>query len=107
MEIRLKTKNGEHLINKIFSAVENEEVRTWIVRKDKDNNKYLTHKPEQWCDKVLFALNATIEDVRISINWWKNYEEPDDETKGYCIGRLTELLLVNFKDNYTAFEIIK
>ena len=107
MEIRLKTKNGELLISKIFSAVENEEVRTWIVRKDKDNNKYLTHKPEQWYDKVLFAFNATTEDVIISIRWWKNYEEPNEETKGYYIGRLTELLLVNFKNYYTAFEIIK
>ena len=107
MEIRLKTKNGELLISKIFSAVENEEVRTWIARKDKYNNKYLTHKPEQWYDKVLFAFNATTEDVIISIRWWDNYEEPNEETKGYYIGRLTELLLVNFKNYYTAFEIIK
>lgn len=106
MKIEIYTKQGENLIKQIFSAVENEDVKTWVVRKDKDGDKFLTHKPEQWYDKALFGMQATEEKVTIKLTWWKD-KEPSEDIKGYYVGRLTELLLVNFKNKFGKFEIIK
>lgn len=107
MKIEIYTKQGESLIKQIFSAVENEDVKTWVIKKNKDGDKLLTHKPEQWCDKALFEMKATEDKVIISLCWWKTKGEPADDIKGYYIGRFTELLLVNFKDKFGKFEIIK
>lgn len=107
MKIEIYTKQGESLIKQIFSAVENENVKTWVLKKNIDGDKFLTHKPEQWCDKVLLGLKATDEKVIVSLYWWENTGEPADDIKGYYIGRFTELLLVNFKEKFTKFEILK
>jgi hypothetical protein len=107
MRIEIYTKTGESLIRQIFSAIENEDVKTWVIKKNKDGDKFLTHKPEQWCDKALFGLKATDDKVTISLHWWEKIGEPADDIKGYYIGRFTELLLVNFKEKFTKFEIVK
>lgn len=106
MKIEIYTTKGANLVAEIFSAVENEDVKTWVVRKDANNTKYLTHKPEQWYDKALFNIVSTSDRVSISITWWKD-KEPTEDIKGYYMGRFTELLLVNFKDKFGKFEIIK
>lgn len=107
MKIKIYGRQGERLIMQIFSAVENEEVKTWVVRKDKDGNKFLTHKPEQWYDKALLSMDAAEDGVTVGIRWWKSVEEPTDDIKGYYIDRFTELLLVNFKNQFEKLEIIK
>ena len=105
MEIELFTRNGENLINQIFS-VEKEKVETWVIR-EANGKKYLTHKPEQWKDKALFGLSHDDEKVIIKLMRWDNKVEPNEDIKGYYMGRFTELLLVNFKDKFDKFEIIK
>lgn len=107
MRIEIYTKSGENLIKQIFSAVEKESIKTWVIRTDRQEKKYLTHKPEQWCDKALFGMRATDDKVIISLYWWDSHNEPTEEIKGYYMGRFTELLLVNFRDKFTKFEIIK
>ena len=54
MRIELCTRNGVNLINRIYSAVENEIVKTWEIRRDRDGNRYLTHTPDQWKDEAIF-----------------------------------------------------
>lgn len=107
MKIEIYTWQGESLIKQIFSAVENEDVKTWVVRKDRDGNEFLTHKPEQWCDKALLRMEATEDGVTVVISWWTRAGEPTDDIKGYYIGRFTELLLVNFKNQFQKLEIVK
>jgi hypothetical protein len=106
MKIELYTDLGQTLINEIFNAVEKETVKTWVVRKDEKQTKYLTHKPEQWIDKALFGLENEKGKIVISLVWWID-KEPTEDIKCYYIGRLTELLLVNFSSKFGKFEIIK
>jgi hypothetical protein len=68
MRIELFTMNGQNLINRIFSAVEKGTVKTWEIREDDQGERYLTHAPEQWRDKVLFGFKNTHDKVMININ---------------------------------------
>lgn len=106
MKIEIYTKQGKDLIKQIFSAVENEDVKTWVIRTDNKGTKFLTHKPEQWYDKALFSMTTSDEKVAIQLTWWKD-KEPTEDVKSYYVGRLTELLLVNFKNKFGKFEIVK
>ena len=106
MQIELYTDSGQALINEILNSVEKETVKTWVVKKDGKGIKYLTHKPEQWIDKALFGLENEKGKIVISLVWWKD-QEPTEDIKGYYMGRLTELLLVNFSSKFGKFEIIK
>lgn len=45
MEIEIYTERSGDLKSKIFKMVEDESVKTWVIKKDKDGNRYLTHKP--------------------------------------------------------------
>lgn len=85
--------------------VENETLKTWIIRKDKEGYRYLTHKPEQWYDKALFNLIEKEDKLVFRFIWWKD-KEPEEEIKGYYIGRITEMLLVRFSNYFGKFEII-
>lgn len=107
MKIELYTKSGKKLIEEIFSAVEDEVLKTWAIRESKEKKKFLTHKPEQWYDKVIIGFTFTDEKVTINLHYWENMGEADEATKGYYIGRFTEALLVHFKNKFTKFEIIK
>lgn len=107
MKIELFTMKGQNLINQIFLAASNETIKTWGIRNDDQGERYLTHSPEQWKDKVLFGFKSTHDKVIIELVWWKTYGEPAKDVKGYCIGRLTEMLLVHFIDEFGKFQIIK
>ena len=106
MQIKLYTDSSQALSSGIFNAIENETIKTWVVRKDKDGTKYLTHKPEQWYDKALFGFKAETDKLVILLTWWEG-KEPTEDIKGYYVGRITEILLVNFSDKFGKFEIIK
>ena len=106
MQIELYTDSAQALINEILTAVEKETIKTWVVKEDAKGTKYLTHKPEQWYDKALFGFNAKTDKLIISLSWWKG-KEPTEDIKGYYMGRLTEVLLVNFSDKFDEFYIIK
>lgn len=104
MQIEVQTKKSKELKTQILKVVEEEVVKTWVVRQS-NGRKFLTHKPEQWYDKVLIGFTEEEDKLIFSINWWENYGEPSKDIKGYYIGRLTELLIVNFSDKFNRFEI--
>jgi hypothetical protein len=106
MQFNLSTVSGQALTNEIFDAVENETLKTWLVRESKTGTKYLTHKPDQWYDKALFVFKVKKDKLVILLTWLKG-NEPAEDIKGYYMGRFTEILLVNFSDKFDKFEIIK
>jgi hypothetical protein len=104
MKIIIPTQQAEVLKNKMFKSVEDEILKTWIIRKDADGKKYLTHKPDQWYDLALLAFTVKTNQLDISITWW-NGKEPNEDIKGYYVGRFVEILLVHFKDAFTTFTV--
>jgi hypothetical protein len=104
MKITIPTSTGAALEKKIFKAVEDETLKTWEVRSGEV--KYLTHKPEQWYDKVLLRFTVTKEALEVDTYWWKG-NVPNEDVKGYYIGRFTEALLVHFRGDFETFTISK
>ena len=106
MKIIIQTQTGESFINKIFKYVEDENLKTWLVRNDRDGNKYLTHKPEQWYDLALIGFTIKQNQLEVNLNWWKD-KEPTEDVKGYYFGRFIEILLVHFKNDFNDFTVNK
>ncbi|WP_304952284.1 hypothetical protein [uncultured Alistipes sp.] len=106
MEIKIYTPRGKNLIQKIFEHVENDNARTWEIRKCQ-NGLRLTHSPQQWKDKALLNLTATDTHVIVEIRHWKNQPVPSDSDKAIYIGRFIEMLLEDFKNDFETIEIIK
>ena len=104
MKITIPTPKGAALKKKILEAVEDETLKTWEARGDQA--EHLTHKPEQWYDKVLLGFTVTKTALEIDTYWWKG-NVPDEDVKGYYIGRFTEALLVHFRDDFETFTISK
>src|SRR4051812_20140145 len=100
MKIVIPITTGADLKKKIFEAVKDETLKTWEVRTGQV--KYLTHKPTQWYDKVLLKFLVTETILEIDTYWWKG-NVPDEDVKGYYIGRFTEVLLVHFRDDFDDF----
>jgi len=106
MKIKIPTKSAASLKKKIFEAVEDETLKTWVIRKSKEGNSYLTHKPEQWYDLALLSFLAKTDSLEINITHWTGKQSSKD-IDGYYIGRFTEVLLVHFASYYDTFEVIK
>lgn len=106
MKIKLFTESAKALAKDILNAVEDETIKTWVLKKDNNGSNFLTHKPEQWIDKALFGFKPETDKLVIFLTWWKD-KEPTEDVKGYYVGRLTEILLVNFSNKFDKFEIEK
>ncbi len=105
MKIVIPTQAGEALKNKIIKFVEDENLKTWVVRSS-GGTKYLTHKPEQWYDLALIGFTVATNQLEAYVTWWKG-KEPGEDVKGYYLGRFVEILLVHFKSEYKNLTINK
>lgn len=106
MKIKIPTKQAAILQSKIFAAVEDETLKTWVVRKSQNGNSYLTHKPEQWYDRAILIFNTTNDALEISVDHWDGKLE-ELSVYGYYLGRFTEALFVHFSSDYETFEVYK
>lgn len=52
-------------------------------------------KPYVYDDRIEFVMN-----------WWNKNGEPDEEIKGYILGRFVEILMVHFRSQFTYMKII-
>ena len=43
--------------------------------------------------------------TKFKIRWWNRNGELDEATKGYIIGRFTEILMVHLRKQFTHLEI--
>ncbi|WP_192822785.1 hypothetical protein [Rufibacter sp. LB8] len=107
MEIHAITAKPESLIKAINKAITDGKLRTWaIVTNDKKENLY-THIPEQWNGKAMPKPYIFIDKVSFKISWWNKNGEPEESTKGYILGRFTEVLMVHFRDHFEHLETYK
>jgi hypothetical protein len=106
MKILIQTNSPDQLRSIIFKNVEDEKIKTWIIRKDSSGNRFLTHKPEQWYDLALIGFDATSNQLEARITWWKD-KEPSEDVKGYYLGRFVEILMVHFNRYFNNITITK
>lgn len=105
MTIIVHTKKTESLYKAINSKINNDELKTWEIKKDNENKIYYNHTPDQWTDKVLLKPVSHQNGLQLTINWWENNQEPDESTKGYILGRFTEILMVHFRNYFEKIEL--
>jgi len=117
MKIILNTENTfqavklrELIIKGIKGEMENIDIATWSYTKSVEKYDILFHNPEQYLNNpeknVLFKLDVDGSFILLSIVWWKKNPEPSDEMKCYHIGRLVEMLLCHFRNNYIKLSIV-
>jgi len=102
MRIEAITKNPAQLQNAIDKAFKDNDLKTWSVKTNTKNEKLYTHTG-QWEDRALIKPAVLNDKMIFTINWWDG-KEPDEATKGYYLGRFTEVLLVHFKNYFTHLE---
>ncbi len=106
MKIITYTSNPTALKNAINKKINDKELKTWeIVRNDKNEILY-SHIPEQWKEKAMPKPYVYDDRVEFVMNWWNKNGEPDEEIKGYILGRFVEILMVHFRSQFTYLKII-
>jgi hypothetical protein len=104
MTITTYTKNPKQLINSISKKITDNDLKTWDIVEDSEGEILYTHTPAQWNETAMPKPYIETDHVCFKIIWWEN-EEPDEATKGYIIGRFTEILMVHFREQFTHLEI--
>ncbi|SDF60897.1 hypothetical protein [Chitinophaga filiformis] len=107
MEIIIHTKSGKAnpLYESINKKIDDKVLKTWEIRKDSDSNTHYNHVPDQWSDRAMLKPYADPNGLKLVISWWSKKDEPDEATKGYIIGRFTEILMAHFRDQFIHLEI--
>lgn len=103
MKIIVHSGRAHLLLDRLKSKIGSNEIKTWEIKKIQDGIIY-NHIPDQWSDKALIKPIECGYGLEFEIVWWKGKVEPDDDTKGYIIGRFTEILMVHCRD---LFEFLK
>lgn len=103
MRIIVHTNKAEKLFKAINSKINANELRTWEIKTDDSGKTLYNHIPEQWSDTVLIYPVSHTNGLELKISWWEG-NEPDEATKGYILGRFTEILMVHFRH---LFEFLK
>ena len=103
MKIEAYSNNPKALLNAIEKGIQDEDLKTWTIVKDANDAQYFTHLPEQWFKKVI--IKPTVHDDRVTFlmtYFVKNM--PDEATKGYYLGRFTEVLMVHYNHLFSKLE---
>lgn len=117
MEYLITTTNAARLVRTIFASVNNGEdpngnsIETWEVKYTNDGERRLVHTTNQWEDKgnieIVSKRNSNNHTVIAKFHYWRSFpvaQRTGDE-EYYYFGRLTELLLVHFKEYYSDITI--
>lgn len=104
MKIDAITDNPQGLINAIDKAFKNDELKTWEKLYNTKGEALYSHVG-QWAGRAMPKPYMKNDKVTFEIKWWKENDEPDDDTKGYILGRFTEVLMVHFRSNFKQLII--
>lgn len=105
MELLVNTKHAISLKNTIIEDAKNGVLKTWRVVTSKEGNELLTHSPEQWNERVLLNLIASGESLMITTTYWRGHTVPSDEDRSFYLGRITEVLLANYRNMFSSITI--
>lgn len=117
MEYLITTTNASQLVRTIFKSVTNGEdphgnnIETWGVKLTRVGERRLVHTTNQWEDKgnieIVAKRNSNNHTVIAKFHYWRVFpaDQRTGDEKDYYYGRLTELLLVHFKEYYSNITI--
>ena len=104
MEIIVRTKRPSILIESIEKDINDGELKTWEIKKNNKGETLFNHIPDQWSDKALLKPYITDEKLTLKIAWWDGHE-PEENIKGYILGRFIEVLMVHYRDKFSFLVI--
>lgn len=104
MEIIVHTESPSILIASIKKDIDDGELKTWEIKKNDKGKILFNHSPVQWSDKALIKPYISDDKLTFKITWW-NGNEPDENIKGYTIGRFIEILMVHYREEFDFLEI--
>lgn len=98
----------------ILKAIKGEKpditIDTWAYKKSKDDFDVIFHNLDQYVadarKNVIFTVVQDDADILFSITWWKGNPEPSWEIKSLHAGRLVEMLMSHFNEEFVSFKII-
>ncbi|WP_435523545.1 hypothetical protein [Chryseobacterium indoltheticum] len=105
MTITVYTNNAKDLLSKISKKVTEDQLKTWDIKKDSNNDILFSHSPEQWSEKAMLKAIVNKENLKFAICWWEKNTEPEERTKGYITGRFIEVLMVNFRNEFETIKV--
>jgi hypothetical protein len=107
MEINAITKNPQQLVDAIVKALENDDLQTWTIVEESNENFYFTYlTKDKQCYKIIIIKTRVIitdEDnskVKFIFTYLPHKPEPTKVDYGIIIGRFTEALIVHFHDRF-------
>lgn len=108
MKIDIITSNPTKLRDKIFKAVTEHVLETWIIRTS-GSRSFLTPVAAQYYDVALleFLIDPITNNLVVTPNHWNNQSQPSDAVYAIVIGMFTATLLTHFSSNFTKLETIK
>lgn len=104
VKIIVHTTKAKMLYDVINSKMNKKELQAWEIKRNKNNETLYNHTPYQWSDKALIKPLSHNEGLELRISWWEG-NVLDEKTKGYIIGRFTEILMVHFRDLFECLKI--
>ena len=103
MKIIVHTTKAKTLYDAINTKIEKKELKTWEIKRNSKKEILYNHTPDQWSDAALVKPLNHKDGLELRISWWDD-NEPDEATKGYILGRFTEILMVHFRDLFEYLE---
>ena len=100
MAVIVKTVSPSALLKDIYKAIDDKKVVTWLYDDDKD----LTHEPDQWKNKAWFRPKIYTGELRFGLLGQKN----TTMTKAiYSVfhGRFIEMLLTHFDESISSVTV--
>lgn len=118
MRIILTTENvfdaarlKDFIIKSIKGEFDGITIDTWSYIKSSDKYDIIYHNLPQYKNditkNVLFRVEVDGINVILSSAWWSKNPEPSKDIISLHIGRLTEMLLIHFRNYYHRFSIIE
>ena len=109
-DILSATRLKQHILSSVKGECEDITIDTWSYTSSMEKYDLLFHNPLQYVSDntkhVLFRVYTDGSNVVFTIVWWKNNPKPTEEIMCLHLGRLTEMLLANFRGEYSKLSIV-
>lgn len=105
MKIIIKTSNAKILKEKILQDAIDGTLNTWEHRKNNED-QFITHSPKQWVDKVIlvFTPSADNKELMVTPSYWIGKEIPTKDEYGTILGRFSERLWIQYRNDMDSFS---
>lgn len=105
MTVKINTQNPDKLLKSIKTRLESSDSKTWEIILNSKKEILYNHSPAQWSEKVLLKPIKIETGLLVETKYWDTKPAPDEETKGYIVGRFVEILMVHFRKEFKKIEV--